>query len=283
VPAAVGGIPGAGLHESYGIAIDGSDNVWVTNEQSVTAANNHHNGSVSEFSAAGVEMSGYGYTGGGAYFPLAAAADSTGDIWIADYGSSAATLLANDGSAISGGNGYGASQLSFTSAVAIDTTHNAWFAVQSGVAQVTPAGAVSSFACCSDPAGIAIDLADNIWVADYSASAVVELSSAGAVLNRTTVIGGKAGPQGIAVDGTGNVWAANYKGNSLVELGGGSAAAVSPVQGYGLDAPLNEPFGLAVDASGNLWLSNAGGNTITQFVGLANPVRTPLLGPPVQP
>jgi hypothetical protein len=48
---------------------------------------------------------------------------------------------------------------------------------------------------------------------------------------------------------------------------------------------------VAIDASGNLWLSNAGYNaitqsyvdTITQFVGLASPVRTPLLGPPVQP
>jgi hypothetical protein len=40
---------------------------------------------------------------------------------------------------------------------------------------------------------------------------------------------------------------------------------------------------LAIDASGNLWLSNSGGDTITQFVGLASPVRTPLLGPPVQP
>jgi streptogramin lyase len=283
MPAAAGGIPGAGLHESYGIAIDGSDNVWVTNEQSVTAANNHHNGSVSKFSSAGVEMSGSGYTGGGVYYPLAAAADSNGDIWLADYGSSSATLLATDGSPISGSGGYGASALSFTSAVAIDTSHNAWFAVQSGVARVTPAGAVSNFTCCSDPAGIAIDLADNIWVADYSASAVVELSSAGLVLHLTSLLGGKAGPQGIAVDGAGNVWAANYKGNSLVELGGATAATLSPSYGYGLDAPLNEPFGLAIDASGNVWLSNSGGDTVTQFVGLASPVRTPLLGPPVQP
>jgi hypothetical protein len=281
--AAEAGISGVGLHESYGIAIDGSDNVWVTNEQSVTAANNHHNGSVSEFSSAGVEMSGYGFTGGGIFYPLAAAADSTGNIWIADYGNSAATLLANDGSAISGSGGFGASQLSFTSAVAVDGSHNAWFAVQGGAVRVTPVGAVSSFTCCSDPAGIAIDLSGNVWIADYSASAVVELTQAGMVAHRTTLMGGNAGPQGIAIDGGGNVWAANYKGNSLVELAGSNAAVVSPTQGYGLDAPLNEPFGLAVDASGNLWLSNSGANTITQFVGLASPIKTPLLGPPVQP
>jgi DNA-binding beta-propeller fold protein YncE len=98
-----------------------------------------------------------------------------------------------------------------------------------------------------------------------------------------TVLGGNAGPQGVAIDGAGNVWVSNYRGNALVELAGSTATILSPSQGYGLGAPLNEPFGLAVDASGNLWLSNAGGNTLTQIVGLASPIKTPLLGPPVQP
>ncbi len=283
MPAAASGFPGNGLSESYGVAVDGSDRVWVTNEQSVTGANNHHTGSVSEFSSAGAEISGYGYTGGGIYYPLAAGADSTGAIWVADYGSSSATLLANDGSAISGGSGYGTSALPFTSAVAIDASHNAWFAVQKAVVRVTPAGVVSSFSCCTDPAGIAIDLAGNVWVADYSASAVVELAANGTVANRTVLNGGSDGPQGIAVDGAGNVWTANYYGNSLAELSGPTATLLSPVAGYGLDSALNEPYGLAIDASGNLWLSNAGANTVTQIVGLASPIRTPLLGPPVQP
>jgi streptogramin lyase len=283
VPAVATGIPGTGLDESYGITVDGSDNVWVTNDQSVTAAGNGREGSVSELSSAGVELSGYGYIAGGIYSPLAAAADSNGDIWIADYGGSAATLLANDGSAISGGSGYGGSAIPFPSAVAVDGSHNGWFGVQGAAVRVTPAGAVSSFPCCDDPAGIAIDVAGNVWIADYRASAVVELSAAGVVANRTLVIGGAGGPQGIAIDGAGNVWAANYKGDSVVELAGANAAAISPAQGYGLDAPVNEPYGLAIDASGNLWLSNSGGDTITQFVGLASPIRTPLLGPPVQP
>jgi streptogramin lyase len=277
------GFPGAGLNQSYGIAIDSSDNVWVTNEQSVTGANNHHSGSVSELSSAGVELSGYGYTGGGVYYPLAAAADSTGVIWIADYGSSAATLLlTSDGSAVSGGSGYGASSLPFTLAVAVDSSHNAWFAVQGGAVRVTPVGAVSSFSCCSDPAGIAVDLSGNVWIADYTAPAIVELSSNGAVAHPVN-LGSNAGPKGIAIDGAGNVWAANYYGNSLVEVGGSSPTLLSPTQGLGLDAPIDEPYGLAIDASGNLWLSNAHNNTLTQFVGLASPVKTPLLGPPVQP
>jgi streptogramin lyase len=280
---AANGITGVGLHESYGIAVDGADDVWVTNEQSVTAANNHHLGSVSEFSPAGVELSGDGYTGGGVYYPVAAAADANGTVWVADYGSSAATLLAHDGSGISGSSGFGGAGLPFPSAVALDGGLNAWFAVQGGVARVTPAGVVSGYACCAGPDGVAVDPSGDVWVADYSASAVVELSPDGSVLHRTVLLNGNGGPQGIAVDGAGQVWAANYFGDSVVQLDGSTAAAILPAMGYGLDAAIAEPYGLAIDASGNVWLSNAGTSTLTQMVGLATPVKTPLLGPAVRP
>lgn len=283
VPAQATGISGVALQQSYGIAVDAADNVWVTNEQSVTAAGRHPYGSVSEFTSAGVEISGDGYTGGGIFFPVAAAADSNGDIWLADSNGSAATLLANSGAAISGSSGYASSAIAFPSAVAIDASHNAWFAVEKGVARVTPAGAITGFACCSGPSGIAIDASGNVWVADYDASAVVELNPQGGVLQRTVLANGAAEPKGIAVDGAGNVWVVNYFGNTLDELAGTTAATVSPTAGYGLDASLAEPYGLAIDASGNLWISNAASNRVTQFVGLASPVKTPLLGPPTQP
>jgi streptogramin lyase len=283
VAAAANGIAGAGLNESYGVAVDAADSVWVTNEQSVSSAGNSRHGSVSKFSNAGAELSGYGYTGGGIYYPIAVATDTTGVIWIANYGDSSATLLNDDGSAVSGSGGYAASALSFVSAVALDAAHDAWFAVQGGVARVTPAGAVTNYSCCSGPAGIAVDATGNIWAADYTASAIVELNAAGAVVHRTTIAGGNGGPQAIAVDGGGSVWTANYYGDSLLELNGSNAAVTSPAAGYGLDAALHEPYGMAIDASGDIWLSNSGSNTLTEFVGLAPPVKTPLLGPPVQP
>jgi DNA-binding beta-propeller fold protein YncE len=283
VAAAPQGFPGAGLDESYGLTVDSLDHVWITNEQSVSAAGNGHAGSVSEFNAAGVELSGYGFTGGGIYYPLAAAADANGDIWIADYGSSSSTLLASNGSAISGSPGYGPAQLPFTSAVALDGSHNAWFAVEGGAVRVSPLGAVSSFPCCSGPAGIAVDPGGNIWIADYNGFAIVELTSAGALSRRVDTSAAPTAPQGIAVDGAGNVWTANYFGNSITFILGSSGDMGSPPAGLGLDAPLNEPYGIAIDASGDLWVSNSGGNTVTEVIGLANPVRTPLLGPPAQP
>ena len=36
---------------------------------------------------------------------------------------------------------------------------------------------------------------------------------------------------------------------------------------------------MAIDASGNVWVTNFGSNVLTEFVGMAAPVKTPLLGP----
>jgi hypothetical protein len=54
---------------------------------------------------------------------------------------------------------------------------------------------------------------------------------------------------------------------------------LSPSAGWGTDQGLLEAFALAIDASGNLWVTNLGSNSVTEFVGLAVPVKTPLLGP----
>lgn len=282
VPASPNGYAATGLQESFGIAIDGQDSVWITNENG-SSSQGTASGSITHLSSAGENLSGAGYTGGGIYYPIAVAASPGGNIWVADYGNSTATLLAGDGTALSGAAGFAPSQLPFTTAVAVDGGQNGWFAYQGGVAKVTPAGAVSAFSCCDVPAGIALDASGNLWIADYTASAVVELSSSGGVLGDATQTGGVETPVGIAVDGAGQVWTANYRANTLSEFEGASLQALSPAAGFGLDAPLSGPFGVAIDASGNLWISNAYGNTLTEFIGAAGPVKTPLLGPPAQP
>jgi streptogramin lyase len=279
-PAAANGFSASGLEASFGIAVDAQDSVWITNESST---NGSGRGSVTHLSSTGQNLSGDGYTSGGIYYPIAVSAAAGGDVWIADYAGSSATLLSGNGTAISGASGYAAEALPFTSAVAVDASQNGWFAFQGGVARVSPSNAESSFACCDEPAGIAIDASGEVWVADYGLSAVVELSPTGAVLGQATGTGGLNSPGGIAVDGNGNVWVANYRGETLSEFAGSTIQAVSPEAGFGLDAPLHEPFGLGIDASGNVWTTNAGSSTLTEFVGAASPVKTPMLGVPVQP
>lgn len=170
----------------------------------------------------------------------------------------------------------------FTTAVAVDGNQNGWFAFQGGVAKVTSANAVSIFACCDVPAGIALDQSGNVWIADYDASTVFELSSGGVLVGQAAG-GGVNRPVGIAIDGQGNIWTADYRGNAISEFSGATLQPISPANGFGSDAGLYGPFGAAIDESGNLWTSNAYGNTLTELIGAAAPVKTPLVGLPAQP
>lgn len=282
IPAAPAGFPGLGLRQSYGLTVAPDDSAWVTNQQSVAAALNHQNGSVSHFTSSGVETSGPGITAGGIYYPQAIAADPAGNLWVANYGNSSASLLSSSGSALSSG-GYAASQLPFVTSVAIDGSRNAWFGAQKLIGQVTPLGSTTAYPCCNYPAGIAIAGTGNLWLADYPASTVVQVSPTGATLSTTSLGAGTNAASALAIDGAGTVWTANYYGNSISRLAPGTGALSSPQGGFGQDAPLDEPYSIAVDSSGNLWLSNAYASTLTEFLGLAAPVRTPLLGPPVAP
>jgi hypothetical protein len=123
--------------------------------------------------------------------------------------------------------------------------------------------------------------------------------------------GGLSIPWGIAVDGNDQVWVANFGslldegGSSLVRLsqfcgtdvarcppGWRTGQPISPATGYTSDG-LTRVTGLAVDPSGNVWLvnnwklvpppNNPGGDAILIFIGLAGPVRTPLIGLPERP
>jgi sugar lactone lactonase YvrE len=294
--------------QSWGLAIDPSGNVWVTNEQT-TSVNSGHGG-VAKLNGSGQVLSpSQGYFGGGVDFPYAIAADTDGSVWIANNGDSSVSKLHADGSAISPSpGGWGASQLSSPVAVAIDASHNAWFAnnaIPGYVTSISSDGThIATFASGGDqPDGIATDAIGvatstskgHVWIANHHTSSApgsvseFQLNNDGTV---TTVSngytgGGIYGPGGIAIDGAGSVWVANYYGNSLSELeaanGSNPGQAISPGTGYGTDANLRLPYGVAIDSSGNIWLSNYGSSTITQFLGLAAPVKTPLVGPPQLP
>jgi streptogramin lyase len=284
------GFTGGGLNECYGLTIDNSGNVWVTNEQSSGSVNGGL-GSLTELSSSGQILSGAGgFFGGGINFPVAAASDADGNIWISNYGSSSASLFANSGAAISGSNGYGSGQLDFPVAVAVDGSGNAWLANQSSttITKITADGTqATSFSCCNAPSGLAIDQHGNIWVTNFLEDSVSELSPTGVVLSSGFTGGGLLRPQAIAVDGKDNVWVANYHGDSITELEGADSVTpgtpLSPGSGYGLSAGLSLPFSVTVDGSGNVWVSSFANNTVSEFLGAAAPVKTPLLGPATQP
>jgi streptogramin lyase len=282
-PVSALGYTDASLSESYGITVDGQDNAWVANEQSPSGVN-FGDGSITKLTSGGQVVSGSGFTAGGIYYPYAVAADSVGRVWVADYGRSGASLLASDGTSLLGSSGVSPPNLAFPVAVAVDGSHNGWFAAQGATVQIAPNGSSTPFFCCNYPSGIAIDPKGNVWLTEYNSSSLVELSSSGAILQQIANMGGIDQPEGAAVDGAGNVWITNYRGSSISAFtGAGPSAALSPSSGFGRDVSLNEPFGLAIDASGNVWVSSFSNDTVTEFVGAASPIRTPLLGPPAQP
>ncbi|MDQ2925003.1 MAG: NHL repeat-containing protein [Acidobacteriota bacterium] len=289
-PMISGGVTGNNLKESYGLAIDQSDNSWIPNEQGPFAVNGGL-GSVTVLNGQGQSVAGSaGFTQGGLNFPVAIAIDTSGTSWVVDFGNSHLTLLSNSGAPLSGVSGYTTNQFAFPVAIAVDSKCNGFVANQSSdtITKVSPDGAsFASFVTGNSPSGVAVDGSDNVWSANYFDNSVGLLSSTGKVVSSGYTGGGLDHPQGIAIDGAGNAWVANYRGPSISELAGASAsvpgALLSPAGGFGADARLLEGFGIAIDASGNVWVTNFGSNTLTEFVGMGVPVRTPLLGPVVVP
>jgi streptogramin lyase len=279
------------LMESYGLTVDGNNNIWVANEQSSNTINGG-NGNVVKFSNTGQVLSGAGgYSAGGVYFPQGLAADTTGNVWVVDYGNSMISLLSPSGSSLNGTTAWGSGQLALPVAVAVDASHNAWVANQSSstITRISADGSkVTQIGCCNGASGLAVDQGGNVWVANYFGSSISEISSSGAVLLNGQTGGGVDHPQGMAIDGAGRVWVGNFHAGTLSEFSSSNSAApgtpLSPATGFGTDAQLGTPFAIAIDQSGNLWVTNSNGaNTVTVFIGLASPVKTPLLGPPQLP
>ena len=152
-------------------------------------------------------------------------------------------------------------------------------------------------AALGQTAGVAIDAAGDIYIADTSNSAICKVS--GGVI--TTVAGGNAQgysgdggpatsaelsePSGVAVDTKGNVYIADTynsvirKVNSagiITTIAGNGTGGYSGDGGPATKAELDEPFGVTVDASGNVFIADTVNHvirkvttdgTITTFAG----------------
>ena len=173
------------------------------------------------------------------------------------------------------------------------------------------------------PGDIVSDQSGNIWVGNANgtlteipsgspSSPIVYCNSGTASTAGCTVYGnylftGGGFPSGLAVDGAGNIWTAN--GFSLTELPVGNYSApvtycdststsnTGPLPSTLTNCTFSEnyqmagPAGIAIDSAGNIWVSNGGPNapggngpfTMTTFLGIASPVKTPVIGTPVAP
>jgi len=286
------------LAECYGLTIDTSGNIWVTNFEAPNGK-----GSVSKFLGVGsgtpgsivanASNSSYYFYDSSIDFPTALAADTNGNIGIANSANSSATVYSSSGTLATSGLASGNS--ADPVAIAFDSYHGLWLSNRGdGTAtHVSSAGTILAHpSCCSGADGVALDASGTAWITNYSGSYVTELSSSG--VSQSLIDGGTDGgvsggyPIGIAVDAAQNVWVADYRATAITELAGNSNAlpagtALSPAKGYGLDASLLLPYAVAPDASGNVWVSDFGNNEIVMFFGLATPTVTPVRPIPAAP
>ena len=126
----------------------------------------------------------------------------------------------------------------------------------------------------SQPAGLAIDAAGNVWAANSNANTLSELSPLGVPANANGFTGGGLDePFSVAIDQQGNVWTANTYGNSISKFTSGGQP-LSPAAGF-TGGGLYFPFGMAVDAAGSVWVGNLydkATSYISHFDGLGTPL-----------
>jgi sugar lactone lactonase YvrE len=110
----------------------------------------------------------------------------------------------------------------------------------------------------SDPLGMAVDEAGDLFIVDLANSRVVEVPAGGGTptaIDPTVNGKGLSSPYGTAVDGAGNLFIADAGNNRVVEVPAGSGAptAIDPtVNGTGLSYPI----GVALDGAGDLFISD---------------------------
>jgi hypothetical protein len=275
-PVTGGGILGGG----YGITIDPQGSIWEGNfgwgDCTYCDPTRTRNGSVSQFTASGVPISGRnGYQGG----PLRAqgmAADGSGNIWIASFGDdSVYVFLGGDPDNSVGYTQFHGSQ-PFDLALAPDGT--AWVSSGGGLDGQFPSD-VAKYALVGGTLkqqfhhvfpvgttfkGVDVDSQGNAWVAAQGDNAIFVFRPDGSMLG--TFSGGSIdGPWGVTVDGEDNVWIAefgpeekdsNFTDGRLTELCGVNPATRPPHTHMG--DQISPPTGYTVPSAGSQVLLHNG-------------------------
>ena len=245
---------------------------------------------------------------------FAIALDSKGILYIADTDNNRirkvsstgviTTVAGNGTQGFGGDNGPATSaRLALPSGIALDSTGNLYFAdtdnnrvreVSNGVITTVAGGRTSlgdngpaTSAQVSSPAGVAVDGAGNLYIAESGDSRIRKVSSA--VI--TTLVGnGTAGfagdngpatgaqlgnPYGMAVDAAGSLYIADNSNNVVRKVSGGLITTVagngspgfSGDGGPPLSAQLNAPSAFAVDSAGILYIADTLNNLIRKVSG----------------
>ena len=246
--------------------------------------------------------------------PSGVAVDNSGNVYVADINDSAIRKITSNGvvTTLAGGltsgfqDGRGSKAIfNYPAGVAVDHSGNVYVAdaLNNVVRKITSNGVVTTFAGNGSygfqdgtgtnsafyyPAGIAVDAAGNVYVADTFNCAIRKITSSGVV---TTLAGnGYYGfqdgtgnnatfndPNGLAVDSAGNVYVADALNNAVRKIdtsGHVTTFAGNGTPGFsdgnGFNATFSNPEGVAVDGAGNVYVTDTLNNAIRKIDASSN-------------
>ena len=312
-----------GFNRPNGVAIDSAGNVYVADTANHTIRKITPAGVVSTLAGLAGSFGSADGTGSAARFnfPDGVAVDAAGNVYVADSSNNTIRKITPAGvvSTLAGLAGIGgsadgtgsAARFSQPVGVAVDAAGNVYVTDFSNntIRKITPAGVVSTLAGSASsrgsadgtgsaarffqPAGVAVDAAGNVYVADTFNHTIRKITPAGVVSTLAGLAGsfgsadgtGSAArfnqPTGVAVDAAGNVYVADRSNHTIRKIT--SAGVVSTLAGLALDpgstdgigsaARFNRPEGVAVDAAGNVYVADTFNNTIRKIT-LAGVVST---------
>jgi sugar lactone lactonase YvrE len=266
----------ARFHLPYGVAIDGSGNVYVADSYNDTIRKITSAGVVTTLAGKAGNQGHADGTGASAQFysPEGVAVDSGGDVYVADAGNDTIRKVTSGGgvTTIAGAVGF------------------------SGFVNGTGTGAEFS-----EPAGVSVDAGGNVYVSDQGNGSMRVITPSGAV----TTLAGTSGqgfadgtgaaarlyyPEDLAIDGNGNLYVADEENCTIrkvtpagvVTTIAGTPGYIGSADGTGPAAQFYYPYGVALDGNGNLFITDQGNQTIRKLVLSTGAVTTIAGSPGVQ-
>lgn len=302
------------LQQVFGMTIDSSGYIWVSDYQSQynSIPNGTGHGALVQFQSSssggttGAIVSGGFREDSSIQYPYAVSADTNGDVFLLNSDPASVSVYTNGlQNPVSASLGQYVYNVTEPLALAVDNAHGFWISDDDNtVSHYSASGAALGYVnCCYQSYGVATDNGGNLWVANYGNSTYSEVTNANSVPLNKVSGGGVYYPAGVSVDAGQNVWFANRGGGTISEIAGNAGTvlrgtttalaagtAISPSTGtnvgnggYGADASLSQPMALVPDASGNVWVANEGNNDVVVFFGLATPTKMPVMPSPAAP
>jgi uncharacterized protein YjiK len=296
-----GSVEGTGsnarFNQPWGIAVDSAGNLYLGDSMNSAIRKVTSAGVVSTLAGGGGGVGIADGTGGSARFnlPYGIAVDKAGNLYVADSGNntirkitSAGVVSTLAGLAGSSGSADGAgsnARFSQPWGIAADSAGNLYVAdpVNSTIRKVTPAGVVSTLAGWAgvngnndgtgsnarfnQPSGLAVDSADNLYVADTENQTIRKVTPVGTNWVVSTIAGlaGSSGsddgtgsdarfnsPVGIAVDNAGNLYVADTDNQTIRKVTPVGTNWVVSTDGNDI---FTNPQGIAVDSMGNVYVA----------------------------